>query len=232
VRDWSARLPGTIRIVQPAIRCIGHGGASALAPANTLRSFALAAEFGVDLVEFDVRMARGRLLLAHTVFDAFRPGCLELEEALRWAASELDGAIELVVDLKTPGIESAVVGALRRHRLLERSVLASQCPPILRRVRQLEPRARTGISVGGRFARRLQRWGEWREEVLGDLRRGRYAALMVHHGLVDAALVERVRDAGAELHAWTVRGRDDAIALSRLGVDGIVTGDPRLLATA
>jgi glycerophosphoryl diester phosphodiesterase len=218
--------------VQPQIRCIGHGGASALAPANTLSSFALAAELGVDVVEFDVRLARGRLLLAHTLLDVCRPGCLELEDALRWVASELDGDLELVVDLKTRGIEQEVVDALRRHRLLERSVLASQCPPILRRVREVEARARTGISVAGRLSRRLQRWGEWREEVLGELRRRRYDVLMAHHRLVDAELVERVREAGAELHAWTIRGRADADALSELGVDGIVTGDPRLLATA
>jgi glycerophosphoryl diester phosphodiesterase len=217
--------------VQPQIRCIGHGGASALAPANTLRSFALAAELGVDVVEFDVRLARGRLLLAHTLLDVCRPGCLELEDALRWVSSELDHELELVVDLKTRGIEEAVVDALRRHRLLERSVLASQCPPILRRVREVEPQARTGISVAGRLSRRLQRWGEWREEVVSALRRGRYDTLMAHHRLVDADLVERVRDVGAELHAWTVSGRADADALSELGVNGIVTGDPTVLAT-
>src|SRR5579875_1788708 len=34
---------------------IGHGGASALAPANTLASFDAALELGVDMIEFDVR---------------------------------------------------------------------------------------------------------------------------------------------------------------------------------
>ncbi len=40
---------------------IGHGGASALAPANTLASFDAALELGVDMVEFDVRGWRGEL---------------------------------------------------------------------------------------------------------------------------------------------------------------------------
>ena len=34
---------------------IGHGGASALARANTLASFDAACEIGIDMVEFDVR---------------------------------------------------------------------------------------------------------------------------------------------------------------------------------
>jgi glycerophosphoryl diester phosphodiesterase len=208
---------------------IGHGGASALAPANTLRSFALAAELGVDMLEFDVRLWRGRLVLAHTVLDAPRAGCLELEPALAWLAAELDERLELVVDLKSPGTERAVLDALARHRLLGRSFVASQQRSILRRVRELEPEVRTGISVAGRMSRRLQRWGDWRDEVVAELSAGRHAALMVHHRLASSELVERVRDTGAQIHAWTVRGAGDAAALARLGVDGIVTTDPRLL---
>jgi glycerophosphoryl diester phosphodiesterase len=208
---------------------IGHGGASALAPANSLRSFALAAEFGVDVIEFDVRLARGRLLLAHTPLDAWRPGCLELDPALRWLATAADARLELVVDLKTRGTEVAVVDALRRHRLLDRALLASQRPPILRRVQAVEPSARTAISVAGWASRLAQRWGDWRAEVLAELRAGPYSALMAHRGLVDASLVESVRATGAKLHAWTISRAGDVSDLARLGVDGIVTSDPRLL---
>ncbi|MGG7381507.1 glycerophosphodiester phosphodiesterase family protein, partial [Escherichia coli] len=49
---------------------IGHGGASALAPANTLASFDAALEVGVDMVEFDVRGRHGELVLAHTLLHA------------------------------------------------------------------------------------------------------------------------------------------------------------------
>ena len=53
---------------------IGHGGASALARANTLASFDAACEIGVDMVEFDVRAWNGELVLAHTVLHARRGG--------------------------------------------------------------------------------------------------------------------------------------------------------------
>ncbi len=42
---------------------IGHGGASALARANTLAAFDAAREVGVDWIEFDVRAHRGDLVL-------------------------------------------------------------------------------------------------------------------------------------------------------------------------
>lgn len=210
--------------------CIGHGGASALAPANSLRSFATAARLGADVLEFDVRAWRGRLILAHTMLDAGRGGWVELEPALRWLAASVDEGIELLVDLKSAGTEAAVLDALRRHGWQERAVVSSQCRPVLRRVRELDARARIGISVAGRLSRRVQHWSAWRDEVLDELRSGRYGAVMVHHRLVEPALVERVHEAGAQIHAWTIRASRHATALAGLGVDGIVTTDPRLVA--
>jgi len=210
-------------------RCIGHGGASALAPANSLQAFALAAELGADMVEVDVRRFGGRLVLAHSLLDACRPGCLELEPALRWLAAECDEQVGVVIDLKSAGIEQAVVDALVRQGLLERAIVASQCRPILHRVRNAAPRVRTAISVAGALSRRAQGWGAWRDAVVAELRTGKDRALMAHRRLVDADLVDRVRDAGAELYAWTVRRPAEVVALAPFELDGIVTGDPRLL---
>ena len=212
--------------------CIGHGGASGVVRANTLESFAVAAELGADRIEFDVRAGRGRLAIAHTSFDARRPGCLDLEAALRELRGERYASLGLVVDIKTPGIAAPVVDALRRHDLFERALLTTQCPPILAAVRRHAPDARVGISIAGRLSRMLQRWGPWREEVVAAIRAGHYDAVMAHHRLVDRELVERVREAGAEIHAWTVHGEKPVRALRELGVDGVVTGDPRFVHAA
>jgi glycerophosphoryl diester phosphodiesterase len=211
------------------MKSIGHGGASAFAPANSLRSFRLAEQLGADAVEFDVRLVRGRLLMAHTVVDGCRPGCLPFEEGIAWLARELDGRIELVVDLKSPRIEEPVLASIARHGLGHRVTLTSQCRPILARVRALEHEARTAISIAGRVSRACQRWTDWRDEVVGELGAGAYDAVMVHRSLVDVRLVERVHSAGAEIHAWTVRGGRQAEALMEMDVDGIVTTDPRLV---
>ena len=61
---------------------IGHGGASALAPANTLASFDAAVAVGIDMVEFDARERRGELVLAHTISHAARCGNVLLGDAL------------------------------------------------------------------------------------------------------------------------------------------------------
>jgi glycerophosphoryl diester phosphodiesterase len=209
---------------------IGHGGASALAPANTLASFEAAAEIGVDMVEFDVRAWRGELVLAHTIFDALLGDTVRFGEALDYLAGPRFVDVDLNVDVKHVGCESRVLDGLRHADLLDRTLICSQVPAVLDRVRALEPRARTGVSVGGRIARLSRRWGDWRTQVLAGLAARRWDALMAQHKLIDHELLGEVDARGARLYAWTVNERATIDGLRALGVHGIATADPRLFA--
>jgi glycerophosphoryl diester phosphodiesterase len=207
---------------------IGHGGASALARANTLASFDAAAEIGVDMVEFDVRAWDGELVLAHTVLHARRGGNVRLHDALAHLSSRRFRDVDLNVDVKHVGCEAALLAGLRHAGLLERALISSQVPAVLDRVRDLEPRARVGISIGGRIARVSRRWRDWRRAALAGLHAGRWDALMAQHRLVDPALLRDVVDRCGLLYAWTVNHRTAISDLRRLGVHGIATADPRL----
>jgi glycerophosphoryl diester phosphodiesterase len=209
---------------------IGHGGASALAPANTLASFDAALEVGVDMVEFDVREWRGELILAHTVLHARRGGNVRLRDALAHLAGRRFTDVGLNVDVKHVGCEAALLDGLRHARLLDRALLSSQVPAVLDRLREREPRARLGVSVGGRAARFSRRWGDWRAQVLSGLASRRWEALMAQHRLVDATLLEHVVARDGRLYAWTVNERAAIQSLRGLGVHGIATADPRLFA--
>src|SRR5205823_6003956 len=186
---------------------IGHGGASALAPANTLASFDAALEVGIDMVEFDVRGCRGELILAHTLLDARLPGRLRLQQALDHLSSRRYDEVELNVDLKRTGSEAALLDALRAAGMLERTLISSQVPAVLDRLRALEPRARLGISVGGRAARASRRWRDWRAQVLHGLHERRWDAVMAQHRLVEAGLLEAVVARRGLLYAGTVNER-------------------------
>jgi glycerophosphoryl diester phosphodiesterase len=209
---------------------IGHGGASALERANTLASFDMAAGIGVDMIEFDVRAFGGELVLAHTMLHARRGGNVRFRDALAHLASPRFDGVGLNVDVKHRGCEPAVLEQLRHAGLLHRSLICSQVAPVLDRVRELEPHARTGVSVGGRLARASRRWGDWRRHVLAGLAGHRWDAVMAQHKLIDANLLEDVVDRGGRLYAWTVNERPAIGALRRLGVHGIATADPRLFA--
>lgn len=210
---------------------IGHGGASALAPANTLASFDAALAVGVDMVEFDVRGWRGELILAHTILHArLQRRHVLLREALAHLASPRFSDVELNVDVKHPGCESALLESLRAAGLLERALISSQVPEVLDRVRALEPTARVGISVGGGLARMSRRWDDWRDQILAGLAAHRWDAVMAQHRLVDPALLEEVAVRGGLLYAWTVNERIAIDRLRGLGIHGITTADPRLFA--
>jgi glycerophosphoryl diester phosphodiesterase len=175
-----------------------------------------------------VREWRGELVLAHTLFHARRGGAVRLQDALAHLAARRFADVGLNVDVKHLGCEAALLDGLRRTGLLERSLLSSQVPAVLDRLREREPRVQLGISVGGRMARLSRRWGDWRAQVLAGLASGRWHALMAQHRLVDATLLEHVAARDGRLYAWTVNEQAGIESLRGLGVHGITTADPRL----
>lgn len=231
-------------------RRVGHKGAAHLAPGNTFASFEAAARAGVDMIEFDVLSEHpdgsGRLLLAHD-YEALRgpPAPLTLREGLEHLAGDAYAGIELDVDVKLPGYGERVVRELRDTGLVERSLVSSTYPEELDAMRALEPSLRVGWSVPR--ARRdytedrlmaipalamLVGYRAWLPgRARAALRAGRFDAIMAHWRVVTRALVEAVAAAGGELYVWTV---DDAVLMDRMttiGVDGIITNDPRLFSS-
>ena len=219
---------------------IGHRGAATLGPANTLASFRLALEAGVDLIEFDVCTGRdGELVVAHSLGE-IQPETPALDEVLAFFAEE---ALEIGVhlDLKQFGREPEVVDALRRFDLLERSFVSSVYVRTSRRIAGLReprcgitiPRAVLGISDDGRgapIARSGLRLLRFATPVLIRplLWLTRSSAVVMHHSVVTEAAVRAAHARGAAVVTWTV---DDPAELGRVddaGVDAIVTNDPRL----
>jgi glycerophosphoryl diester phosphodiesterase len=158
--------------------------------------------------------------------------CVALGDALAHLSGRRFSDVELNVDIKHPGFEVALLDGLRRRRLLARTLLSSQVPAVLDRLRELEPGVRTGISIGGRLSRFGRRWHDWRTHVLAGMASPRWDALMAQHRLIDAGLLEAVVARDGLLYAWTVNERAAIESLTGLGVHGITTADPRLFTLA
>ncbi len=182
------------------------------------------------MVEFDVRAWRGELVLAHTILHARRGGNVRFQDALRHLSSRQFSDIGLNVDVKHTGCELVVLDHLRGAGLLDRALISSQVVSVLDRVRAVEPRIRTGVSIGGRLPRLCHRLGDWRAHVLAGLGSRRWDAVMAQHKLIDLSLLEDVVSRDGRLYAWTVNERTAIAGLRGLGVHGIATADPRLFA--
>jgi len=229
---------------------VGHKGAAHLVQGNTLASFDAALAHGVDMIELDVLSERrdggGRLLVAHDYEDLRSRTPLALEQALEHLSALPFAGVGIDLDVKIPGYELRVVDALRAASLTDRTLVSGMYPSALARVRAAEPDLRLGWSVP-----------RVRRDYTGDLltaipalavlsgyrailpRRARAAlaagtvdAIMAHWRVVTPALLRAVRAQRGELYVWTVDDASRIAKLSRMGVDGIITNDPRLFDSA
>ena len=223
----------------------------------------LAVELGCDMLEFDVLdLVDGTLVLAHSndlrevshgaargrvrsrSLDVLRraaPDLPTLDEALAFCAERLPG-VGLQIDLKRRGVEQAVVAALRRHGVLDRSWVSGFDAVSLRHVAELEPdlprsytlpRDRFGISKRGPLAPvvrgALASLGASLPRRLPVLlARARAAAATLHHSVASAAAIARAHEVGAAVYVWTVDDPRLAERLVAAGADGIITNDPRM----
>lgn len=232
--------PFDLRRREHGVVLIGHRGAAALAPENSLAAIEAAAAVGVDAVELDVlRRGDGTLVLGHG------PGVPD-------AAPSLDDALALVVrlglavqvDVKDGGLETGIVAALREHDLLSRAFVSAFSLPILHAFaaaepdlprsftypedrlgatenRLLRPAVRPALAVMRALApRRLPRL----------LRAAGAQAATLNWGVASPAAVAACHASGVAVFVWTVNEAVLATTLVASGIDGIITDDPRILA--
>jgi glycerophosphoryl diester phosphodiesterase len=60
------------------------------------------------------------------------------------------------------------------------------------------------------------------------IRAGECEALMANRLLVSRRLVQEVQGAGGQLYVWTVDDADEIARLEEMGVDAVITNNPRL----
>jgi glycerophosphoryl diester phosphodiesterase len=231
-----------VGVAPPRYLRIGHKGAAALAPENTIASLAAALENGVDMVEFDVVDAPdGSLVLAHSR-EEIQPGAPDLDEALAFMASEAPGTTGLVIDLKGEGFEEGIARSLAQHGLTARALVSSFHSQSLRELARHEPTLRTGISYPwdrrGLATRRAMKPIVWAgaaalraalpHRIAGMVRGAGASSAMLHYSVLSSAAVARCHELGVSVFVWTV---DEAELLGRLlamNVDGVISNDPRI----
>ncbi|CAN5148902.1 glycerophosphodiester phosphodiesterase [soil metagenome] len=147
---------------------VGHKGANAIVPGNTIASFQAAVKIGVDVIEFDVLRPRSDFAKPEDWRRAKpgpAPGGEELVVAHDWAAAQrrknpltlraaLDAFCEppldqvgIDLDLKMVGREDEVITALRDRDLLGRAMTSGTEIPTIRTLGELEPALSRGWTL-------------------------------------------------------------------------------------
>lgn len=226
---------------------IGHRGASAYAPENTLAAIRKAAELGADMVELDVQAsADGVPVILHDAElsrttsgrGSVYEHCLEHLKRLDAGAGEAIPTLEeavaccgalgigMYLEIKVPVVIGPMVSAIRRDGLHDRVIVSSFRPDWLADVKALDPEVATAVLFTSR--------------ALDPVALARAAgAGYVHpcwewlapepHRLLTPEWMARVRDAGLKIISWHEERPSEIAALRRLGIDGICSNAPDLL---
>lgn len=236
---------------------IGHRGAAAHAPENTLPSFELALRQGADALELDVHLsADGQVVVIHDpTLDrtcdrrGFVAGRTAAELATmdagyrfpagRWSgrgayvprlAEVLDAwpSVPLLIEIKTFSVQTALAKLLKQARATERCVIAAMDRNAMNQL-MLPP------FIPGASAQDVQRL--WLSPLLGRPRIAPYQMLSVPHRWRGLEVpTKRFIAAAARLDAavsvWTVDDPHLARTLWARGANGIVTNDPASVSRA
>jgi len=214
---------------------IGHRGASAVAPENSMAAFAAAIAAGADGIEFDVRLSRdGVPVIIHD-------DTLTRTHGVRRRVAELTGA-----ELHSFGVPSLreLFALMAGNNLLLCLEIKSREPELAalccRLVRELGFEERIIIEC---FDLSVLRYVDLRKAALFEPRMQTEqgvidrslavgaTVLALHHRMAKESLVEKAKAAGLTVVVWTV---DDLSWIARarlLGIAALITNEPaRMLA--
>lgn len=228
------------------VQITAHRGASGSAPENTLVALQKAIEAGAEYAEIDVQeTSDGKLVLLHdpdlkrtagikkNIWQASYDEIKHLD-AGSWFSSAFRGekiplleeAIELVrgkmllnIELKTNGYEvrlaERVCETVKRMNFSGQAIITSFEPGQIKAVESTAPEMRTGLIF----------YFMPSYNVLSI----QSPVLSMHKRNAGKKFIEQAREAGKELHIWTVNEEKDMRELIQAGVDNIITNYPQQL---
>lgn len=226
-------------------RVLAHRGLAVAAPENTMLAFIAAMEAGARYLETDVHAtADGVAVLAHDPgLDRVAGRDVVIEQTLWRDLQEIElgqgetapGLREALlalpdarwnIDLKSDAAVVPAVRAIVEAKAVDRVLLTSFSERRRRQARALLPEVaqsasqamvvRALLALRARSQRALAR-------VLRDVVAVQVPRRAKGVEIVTARSVERLHEAGVELHVWTINDPDEMRELLGIGVDGIVT---------
>ena len=228
---------------------IGHRGAAAHAPHNSLAGIRLAAQLGADMVEIDVqRTSDGQTVLCHDahLVDAagsalpVRRHSLEelraidlgggervptLAEAIKTCQEELLGAY---IEIKDGGVLPALAAAIKEHRLHQFCIAGSFRADWVADLKSAAPEMPTSILFSAKDldAVRLA------QSINANYVHPCWERYPGPDALVSPVWMERARQADLGIICWHEERPEVIAALRDRGVDGICSDRPELLKQA
>jgi len=217
---------------------IGHRGARAYEPENTIRSFKKALEIGVDAVELDVRQTKdNQLVIIHDAdvkkttngkglvkeltlneIKAFSTAKDEKIPTLEEALDFLDKKAKILIELKETGVEDKVLSLVRERQMQKNVIIVSFNEDALRKIRELDKEVEIGLI-----------YAKHKNPIKAALEL-KASYLVSFYKFTHTANVQKAHENGLKVIVWTINTPEEVTEYAKKGVDGIASDKPDILA--
>ena len=217
-------------------KIMGHRGAPADEPENTLRSFRRALAVGVAAVELDVQLTKdGHLAVIHDeTLDRTTNGRGPVQDFTLAELKRLDagrgepipsleevfdlvqGQAHLVVELKQPEAAGALLRFFQERRAFKLATVISFWHPAVKALKEAEPRLRTGVLLVGCPA-----------DPVGLARAARADALILQYAYVTHELVATAHSHNLFVYIWNIDDTNTLKPYLAMNLDAICTNRPQ-----
>ncbi len=216
---------------------MGHRGAAAIEPENTLLSIKKAMDIGVDAVEIDVHLSRDKeiIVIHDSTIDRTTNGTgavnnYTLSELKKYDAGKgesvptlqevmelTDKKVKLVIELKEKGTERIVVEQIKKNGFEDNVYVISFWHRLVKNVKEIDSNIKTGVlMVGCPVDTSIA------DQTSAD-------ALVMKYNFVDAEFVELSHKNGLKVFIWNIDTPDLVKPFVDIGVDGIGSNNPGIL---
>jgi glycerophosphoryl diester phosphodiesterase len=219
-------------------KIMGHRGAKAYEPENTLRSIHRALDMGVQAVENDVHVSRdGRLVVIHdatvnrttngsgqvaelswTELRRLDAGRGERLPSLEEVVALVRGRVHLFVEMKNPKAIEPLAKFFQVQDLFAEAHVISFWHPALKELRRLQPHIRTGVLFVGCPVN---------PAVLAQTADAE--ALVLNYQYVTPELVQMAHQSGLTVAVWNIDTITDLLPVLPLDLDYIGSNSPDIL---
>ena len=221
------------------IKVVGHRGAAAYAPENTISSFKKAVDMGVDEIEFDVqltkdkvpivfhdefvdRVTNGRGYVADMPLKKIQKLKVENKEKIPTLEETLEFftnfSQNLQIELKGPNTERKTLNLVKKFNLLKKVTFCSFWHERVKKIKELEPKAKCGVIVSDRPIKPLQ-----------VVRHAKADNLHIRVPFVTKDLVQLLHKNKKKVFAWNADKEKDVANMIKYNVDFIGSNKPDLV---
>lgn len=220
---------------------VGHRGSR---PENKLQGFINGVRSGCHMIECDVRLSKdGTAVVIHddkidrtttavgrvnsmNAMELKKHDIPSLNDVVLWLSQSSQEDICLAVEIKklnnsheNSELVKQVTSVIREHGITERSLIISFSKTIIMETKELMPDIQTGFVYGPVYF----------NDPVNMCKTCHADQLWIHHEIVNEDVIQRAKDDGTAVFAWTVNNKNDVLRLVDIGVTGIVTDFPLMV---